>query len=176
MQAVVVHTLKGREEMLNNIMDSLSGCKYPVVVYYEKNFELGVFNRILKETCISEFSYFHDTCEIKDLSLLDFCFEDNPDKSVSFACYPRVYGMYLGKYLRRVLEKIEIPFVKDVHSEADFEITWTQQYAQADGNVIMIDNPLKDCESFVNKWGKKRMLLENQYLRKYKHRWHRGML
>lgn len=172
-QAIIILTGKGREEMLKNVkLDT----KYKVILYQKGDFELGAIRHSFYETDLDEFLLLHDTCEIKNNKLFDIVFKQNKGKSVALANYPCIFGMYLGKYRREVLNKMYIPRAKNKIEAVEYEMTFNQLYCQIDGDVKLIDNPLHDTDIFVDKFGRKNMKLENELLIKYKATWHRNMV
>lgn len=170
-QGIVILTGKGREEMLNRIES-----KYGVSYYYKGDFELGAIRHTFYETDLDEFLLLHDTCEIKDHKLFDIVFKQYEGKSVALADYPCVFGMYLGKYRRETLNKIYIPKARNKMDAVEYEMTFNQLYCQIDGDVKLIDNPLHDTDVFIEKFGRKNMVLENDLLIKYKATWNRSMV
>jgi hypothetical protein len=176
-QGIVVQTSSGREEMIKNFLNTLPNkYKYALQVVNNDRFELGAIAQIYRENRFDEFIYLHDTCEVKTNDLFKEAFVKAKGSSVSFSDYPSPIGMYLGKYRREVLAKIELPVPQTKLEAVEQEQFWTRKYAEVDGEIMFLNPPLRDGNNFVTKFGRICMKLENDYLVKYKTTWHRNMI
>ena len=176
-QGIVVQTGDGREHIIKNFLDTLpSKLKYSLQVVRNNNFELGAISQVYAENKYDEFIYLHDTCEIKSVDFVKEVFEKAKGNSVSFSDYPSPIGMYLAKYRREVLAKMELPIPKTKLEAVEQEELWTRKYSEVDGDLLFLNPPLRDGNNFVTKFGKICMKLENDYLVKYKATWHRNMI
>ncbi len=176
-QGIIVQTSEGREEMIKNFMDNFpENCKYPLQIMQNKDFELGAIAQAYRENRFDEFVFLHDTCEIKTNEFCKEAFEIAKGKSLSFSDYPSPIGMFLGKYRREILAKLELPIPKTKLEAVDFEQTWTRKYAEIDSEMLYLLPLLRDGNNFVTKFGKMAMKLENDFLIKYKFTWHRSMI
>lgn len=150
-------------------MASLEGCAYPIVVLTEGNYELGKIKWVYEHTDIDEFLLLQDTCVVKDISFIDRVF--SMPESVCLTDVPDLYGCYLGKYRREVLEKLQIPVPKDKYEAVKHETEWTRKYAALDPPVVLFDDLDKPPYTFVEHHGRLNIRLENDYLIKYKGSW-----
>jgi len=173
MNAVVIATTPGREELLANCLKSLTNYRsLPVIVVSDMvnySYELGKIRFIYQHTDIENFLLLHDTCEIKDPSFIDQVFA-YPD-SVYLSNSPCPFGMYLGKYKRKVLKQLNIPIVSSLEGAIDQEIKFNCAYMGHDLKSKLLFTDFEDCSRFEMKWGMKRMRLENNYLIKWKSHW-----
>ncbi len=175
MQAIVVATTPDGGDKLANFMRSLSGYdKYQIVILSDYSFEVGKIKFVVQHTDIDEFLFLHDSCEIKDLSLFDKVFYSK--RSVALSMQPAPFGMYLGKYQRKVLEKMNIPEAKTKLDSVNFEETFNTDYAIKTGGFDVLSPPLANQQVFVQMFGRTNMKLENDYLIKYKATWNRSQL
>jgi hypothetical protein len=170
-QAIVIATTPS-SVWLNLIRDSLkSYSKYPLIILSDYTYELGKIKYIYDHTDIDEFVFLHDTCVIKDLSLFDLCFETYQGISVAFSMCPVKFGMYLGKYRRDTLKRVEIPTPYSKIDSVKYEVSFNNAYCQAEPETVLLFNDFHDVPRFEEKNGRNNMVLENQYLKKYKGTW-----
>lgn len=179
-QGIVVLTGEGREKILYNFsiqnVFSHKQLIYTLFEYDKGDFELGAIRHMFYNTDIDEFLLLHDTCEIKDNKLFDIVFDQYEGKSVALANHPCIFGMYLGKYRREVLNMMYIPKAHNKIEAVEYEMTFNTEYCKLDGDVKLLDNPLHDTDVFIEKFGRKNMVLENDLLIKYKATWNRSMV
>ena len=185
--------------MLNNLVKSIDGVKYPVVIVVndaintdqemkekylklphriifneEDGFELGGLKRVLMETEADDILILQDSCEIKDLKFFDMVF-DNPN-SVAIS---EAFLSYLGKYKRSVLNKIEIPTThtktESVRQEGQFNRIYMSM-CQVDVLFGQFGFTYFKGNRFEEKFGRKNLVSENDYLIKYKGTWSADMI
>lgn len=109
---------------------------------------------------------------IKDYKWIDEAF--NHEGSVAIGWYPGF--MYLGKYKRDILEKIDIPRVKNKLESIQYEQEWTQRYFGADPNTKRMFTDLTDTNVFEERNGRINMVLECDGFIKYKGTWSLDMI
>jgi len=173
MKAIVVLTGKGREKWLNNFESHLPKNKYPLRIVTSDNFELGAITDAMRD--YDEFVFLHDTCEVKSSKLFDYSFEELDGQSVSFASHPSPFGMYLGKYRSSILKKITWTLPTNKLEAVESEISFPNSYALVE-YPVSIPNPLTSSDVFEEKFGRNNMILENDWLKKYKATWNREMI
>lgn len=129
-----------------------------------------------RENCKDdEFFVLHDSCIIKDNLLWHVVFNGYAGQSVALATHPTIMGMFLGKYLTKIVQKLEPPVAKDKTHAVELEESYNQSYCQED-YPITVDNPLTISDVFEEKYGRKNMILENRWIKKYKGTWNREMI
>ena len=86
---------------------------------------------------------------------------------------PSVYGMYMGVYEREHLAKIDIPMPESKREAIEFEMSWTAKYCQAAKNVRVAFPDLTDRNATKKEivFGRENLVLENDFLIKYKGNW-----
>ena len=169
-QAIVIGSTTQTKDWLQNCLNSF-GCydKYPIIVVVNNDFELGKLKWVYDNTDIDEFFLLHDTVEIKDTGLFDLAF--NYDGSFALSSQPVQMGMFLGKYRREILDKMSIPLTKTKMEAVLQECAFNEQYSKLESKMATIFNPLLNSDKFEEKFGRKNMILENDYIRKYKGTW-----
>lgn len=161
--AIVHH--QSNKPFLDDLLKSLEGVKYPVKIYENdpdnSRFELGVLQKALDEFDDDVF-LIQDSCEIKDLSLFDKAAQHTGGLAL---CHR--FMSYLGKYKREILRQMEIPIVTDKESAIHHELHWNSDYMSRDPNFMYLD-PMSDNDQREEKHGRVNMILENQWIKKYK--------
>lgn len=199
-QGIVVVTHEGNRKFFNNLMKSLEGVKYPIYIvvngnkdkpYYGKkiqdkyenvfvneddNYEIGALEIVLKNTDLDEIFLMQDTCEVLDQSLFSTVFETLKGKSVALSVSPCPFGMYLGKYKRNILRSMTYDIPTNKNEAVEMEMTFNQQYLSLDPKVVILWLDFVDNDNIVEKFGEKRMLIENKFIKKYKGCWSRAMI
>jgi hypothetical protein len=190
-RAVVIGTWPGAAEPLRTLLESLRGCRYPIIIIVnggqaateewlweiaeratvfvneDVGYELTAFRTVLDCTTIDEFVFLQDTFEIKDLAFLDVCFE----RPESVALGPTFFH-YAGKWKRSVLEQMDVPDVTTKADSIHWEHTFSRLYWEREP-VWVFDEHFHDGENhgFVEAFGRQNMLLENDYYLKRKGTW-----
>jgi hypothetical protein len=164
---IVVATTPGRENWLAQCLASIA---QPVLVLSDFTFELGKINWIFNNTTIERFFFLQDSVIIKDERLFELLDEK---ASIALTNDPSTYGMYMGVYERKHLAKIDIPIPQSKREAIEFEMTWTAKYCQAAKNVRIAFPDLADRNAVKKEivFGRENLVLENDFLIKYKGNW-----
>lgn len=165
---IVIATTPGRQDWLKQCLNSISK---PVLVLSDFTFELGKINWIFNNTKIDRFMFLQDSIIIKDERIFELLYEDKG--SIALTNDPCMYGMYMGIYERKILEKINIPIPKSKAESIQYELTWTEAYCKAAGNVRLAFTDLSDSRAKRKEvvFGRENLVLENDFLIKYKGNW-----
>ena len=165
---IVIGTTPGREEWLQQCLASI---QHPVLVLSDFTFELGKIKWVFENTKIQRFMFLQDSVVIKNQSLFDLLYKDKG--SIALTNDPGMYGMYLGVYERNILEKIEIPLPKNKSESIAYELSWTESYCKAARNVRLAFTDFSDSRSKEKTvlFGRENLVLENDFLIKYKGNW-----
>ena len=165
---IVVATTPGRENWLAQCLASIS---QPVLVLSDFTFELGKINWVFNNTKVDRFMFLQDSVVIKDEKIFELLTQD--EGSISLTNDPCIYGMYLGIYERKILNQIDIPIPKSKRESIDYELTWTDSYCRAARNVRVAFTDLADSKSKRKQvlFGRENLVLENDFLIKYKGNW-----
>jgi hypothetical protein len=164
---IIIGTTPGRENWLAQCLTSINK---PVMVLSDFTYELGKIKWIIENTKIEKFMFLQDSVVVKDHKLFELLEEDG---SIALSSDPVPYGMYLGVYERKVLNKIDIPIPKNKKEAIDYEISWTQAYCSAAKRVRIAFDNLSDRSATRKEvvFGRENLVLENDYLIKYKGNW-----
>jgi len=171
-QVIVIGTRPDRKEQLSNCWDSIKSPYLRIAVDCD-GYEIGKIKWVLNHTDFDEFVFIQDSFEVRDNSIFDICFSHTG--GVSLCNYPMLLGCYLGKYERKVLEKMSLPDIKTKAEAVDYESRIATEYLKY-GSLLEIGGSLRDVDNFVEKFGHKVMKIENEYFIKYKSYWNRSML
>lgn len=172
-KSIVVLTGTGREKWFDNFESHLPKSKYPLRIVKDVPYELGAIAEVMND--YDEFILLHDTCEVKSPDLFTFSFEECDGRSVSFSNHPSPIGMYMGKYRQEILNQVTFTLPDTKLEAVDSEITFPNDYARIE-YPHYIPNPLSVSDVFEEKLGRYNMVLENDWLKKYKSCWNRNML
>lgn len=174
MVKVFIATTPGREVWLSQCLNSLKDI--PCVVISDYNFELGKIIWIYKNTNVDRFFLLQDSFIVKNDKFWKLL--DEYPNSLSVNDDPYLYGSYVGIYERSVLDKIEIPQPTSKKEAVHLEIEWNKKYVQAAGNVPVLFNDLRDslAKGIEERNGRQNLVLENDYLIKYKGTWNLAQL
>lgn len=172
MKAIVVCTTPKTTNWLNNLLTSFRGYdKFPIVILSDFTYELGKINFIHKMTCITEFFLLQDSLEIKDPSIFE--------KGFTYAgsvAWDAGLKSYLGKYRREILDKCHIPLPKTKMDSVVFEESFNYEYLAKEPKKWVLHDDFCHSTVFEEKLGRTNMVLEDEYLKKYKHIWNRDMV
>ena len=84
--------------------------------------------------------------------------------------------MFLGKYRREILNQMSIPLTKTKMEAVLQECAFNEAYSRLEPKMATIFNPLVNTTIFEEKFGRNNMILENDYIKKYKATWALNMV
>ena len=167
----IVCTTPQREMWLKDCLESIGD--RPIMVLSDFSYEVGKLDFLVKHTKLERFLLLQDSVVFKDADK----FYDLLSKyqgSVSVNKCPTFYGSYMGVYERRILEQLQIPVAKTKKDQVVFECTFSDAYVYLVGGAVPVMYPeLDDAHNtgFVERYGRKNMVLENDVMIKYKGTW-----
>lgn len=167
---VVIGTTPNREHWLSESLKAIG--ERPVMVLSDYTFELGKIEWVYRNTNIDRFLFMQDSVIIKDPEF--FTLLESFAGSISINKDPSYYGCYLGVYERQALSKVDHFPKINKKSEAIYnEIHWNIKYVQAAKAVTLLFPELSDANAKKTemKYGRENLVLENDYLIKYKGDW-----
>lgn len=175
-QAIAIFHHRGDNNIwMNDLLDSLQTI-YPIIITNHDGWQIDAVRETFERTNFSEIFFLNETMIIKDNSIWDIIFKRYEGHSVASSVH---YQMFLGKYLRRIVEQTVFPTVDNRKDDIIFgEDLWNKQYMSLDTNIIFY-HPLSDPNPSGNKQfkhGRENLVLENEYFRKWKHQWHLDMV
>lgn len=168
MNTIVIATTPGREGWLSQCLKSIGDRR--VVVLSDYSFELGKIRWMFENTCCDRWMLLQDSVVIKDQSFFDKAFAY--PKSVAVSTCPTKFGMYLGIYHRDTLAAIGIPEISTKEEAIYHEMHWSNKYCRAEDVPVMFTNFTDhNNKGVVNLFDRPNLVLENEYLIKYKGTW-----
>ena len=168
-EIVVIATTPKREVWLKDCLESMPNTK--IMVLSDFTYELGKIRWLRDNTTLDRFLLLQDSVVIKDESLIEASFEQ--EGSVCFSTDPFMFGMYLGVYDMEIIRQIDVPIVTSKRQSIDYEITWHKTYCDLAGEVTVMFDDIRDsmAKGVVIRHGRENLLLENDYLMKFKGDW-----
>lgn len=185
-QVIYIATTPGRIEFITNFLNSIRkyNGEYPIFIESAYGYDWYDFAR---NHDYDEIFFLHDSVEIKDLSIFDLVFKTYKGKSVSFDDKP-YFIMGLGKFLKKpYIETANLyPPVPEAYvAYRDIEFTFGLKYCEVAGEIPVVLSPeFTKCEwtghkkerRFTTKFGRYNLILQNQWIKKYKGHWRNDML
>lgn len=165
-------------EWTKELLASLEDCQYPIQIHETWDFELATIAWAAER--FPEFVFLPASTIVKNLSVFMLCFEVYKHKSVSLGQQgvPR-FRMYLGKYLASSVKAMAPPPVTTKLEAIHQEDRWCEQYAineDAHDRLVILGGPMNHTETFVDKHGRQNMVVENEFLRRFKGTWRLDMI
>ena len=162
--AVIVVTYEG-SPFLDEALEYLKGIKHPLLLCIntpdDNGYDPAGFY-LAKELELEKFILLHDSCHVKDQRVLDMLFAFGGTISLS----PGIL-MCMGKFEQ--LPELP-PKPKNKREAVDFET------AMKNWQHTPLFPTFTDCDKREYKHGKERMVIENEYLKKYKSTWSPDMI
>jgi len=151
-------------------MDCLNSLQKPCLILRDSNYELGKI-RWCQENIKKPFFFFQDSIVFKETEWINEALEKY--SSVSLNSDPDLYGTYMGIYDPKILRQIEVPIPKSKAEAIEFELSWTKKYVKQAQDVEVLFPDFKDANARRKefKHDRENLILENQYLIKYKGNW-----
>lgn len=133
------------------------------------------FLRTILTMNIEEFVILQDSMEIKDTKIFDLCFERWAGVSVSLSSTPAPFGSTHGKFIRSILLECDIPKISSKREDILYEVSFAEEYRRKCNGVEVLMCDLPHSDKFEEKFGRKNMVVENDWIKKYKGTWHPSM-
>jgi hypothetical protein len=151
-------------------MDCLNSLQKPCLILRDSNYELGKI-RWCQENIKNPFFFFQDSVVFKETEWINEAL--GKYSSVSLNSDPDLYGTYMGIYDPKILRQIEVPIPKSKAEAIEFELSWTKKYVEQAQGVEVLFPEFKDANARRKefKHDRENLILENQYLIKYKGNW-----
>jgi hypothetical protein len=160
-RGIVITTSEYTKDWLGECLASISNYKYPIAIRYnsdeDNRWELAGIKKG-KDT-FDEFVHLMDTTIIKDSSLFDKLFEVPGHVFLTSGGYH-----YMGKFV-----SADLPDIPTVHTKQE-AVAYETRWLQRPCGFFEPDLPVH-TDVFVEKHGRRNMVLENDYLIKYKSTW-----
>jgi hypothetical protein len=169
-EAIVVASTPGREGWLKDCLESIGDIEV-IVLRQAGTWELGKIKWLYENTTFDRFMFLHDSVIVKDQRFFELAFA-RPG-SVSINNCPSLYGSYMGIYERDILAQVSLYSPVTQRDSIRAEVEWTSHYSRVAGQVTVLFPELhdKNATRFEERHGRKNLVLENEYLIKYKGTW-----
>jgi hypothetical protein len=166
---IVIGSSPDRQNWLSDCSASINREHVAVINF---GFELGKIGWVMKNTKAERFLFLQDSWVIKDDSFWELL--ENEESSVCLNADPYYYGCYAGIYERRIIEQIGIPVIESKLDAIENEIAWHKDYVRVAGEpkVLFPELTDKNATRTVEKNGRTNLVLENDYILKYKGTWY----
>lgn len=161
-KGIVITTSIATNKYLPDILNSVKDIRYPVYVHTntEENNGWELAGIQSGKDNFEQFIHIMDTCLIKDITLFDKLFDIEGNVFLTNGGYH-----YMGKFVSDTLP--ELPKITTKEEAISWELRWLpnpHKYFEPDLPV--------HTDIFEEKFGEKRMLLENKYIKKWKGTYH----
>jgi hypothetical protein len=165
---IVIGSSPDRQEWL---ADCSASIKRDHIAVVNTGFELGKIRWVIENTSADRFLFLQDSWIIKDKGFWDLL--EAHSGSVAINSDPYYFGCYAGVYERSVIDQIGVPVITTKREAIDNEIAWHQDYVKVASEPLVLFPDLKDSNSTrqVEKHGRTNLVLENDYIAKYKGTW-----
>jgi hypothetical protein len=166
---VVIGSSADRQNWLADCSASINRNHIAVV---SCGFELAKIGWVIDNTNADRFLFLQDSWLIKDDSFWDLL--ESHTGSVAITADPYFYGCYAGVYERSVIEQIGVPEINTKREAIDNEIAWHKRYVEVAGEPVVLFPDLSDAKATrqVERHGRTNLVLENEYIAKYKGTWY----
>jgi hypothetical protein len=165
---IVIGSSPGREQWLADCTASIKREHIAVISF---GFELAKISWVMSNTNADRFLFLQDTWLVKDEAFWDLL--DATNGSVAITSDPFYFGCYAGVYERWVIDQIGVPVMSDKRDSIRHEFDWHNKYVEVAGNPQVLFPELTDANSTrqEERHGRINLVLENDYLVKYKGTW-----
>lgn len=177
-QAIAIsHPIKGDTRWLGELLPTLD-TKYPIILTNHWGWQIDGVKETFEKTDYDEIFFLNETMIVKDNKVWRIIFEEFKGQSVTCA---DKFQMYLAKYLRSYVNRTDFPEVKSRWEDIVYgEDQWNHQYMTIDPYHVRLD-PMEDVNpdiesNFEFKFGRRNMIIENKYFKKWKSAWNINML
>lgn len=127
-----------------------------------------------ENTPFDEIFFLNESMIVKDNSIWDIVFREYEGRSVAVG---DKFLMHLGKYLRKYADKTYYPTINNKSDEVFLgEFGWTKEYMALDPDYVSIQPITDTFQEYEEKHGRRNMILENDYFKKWKAHWDANML
>ena len=164
----VIGSSPDRQAWLADCSASL-GREHIAVVSY--GYELAKIAWVMENTSVDRFFFLQDSWQVKTPAFWDLL--DQFEGSVALTRDPYFFGCYAGVYERSVVDRIGTPVVRDKQDSILLEIDWHRRYVEAsvEPTVLFPELTDKNATEVVVKHGRENLVLENEFVVKFKGTW-----
>jgi len=134
-------------------------------------YELNKIRWIIQNTAAERFLFLQDSWQVKSPEFFDLL--EKTSGSVAITSDPYFFGCFAGVYERTVIEKIGIPNIGTKLDAVLAERSWHEEYVRVGGVPTVLFPELTDARATEVRVfnGRENLILENDYVVKYKGTW-----
>ena len=169
-QAIAIfHPRENDSVWLGELLSSLK-TDYPILITNHEGYQIDALRETFERTDYDEIFFLNETMVVKDNSLWHLIFQNFKGVTVMMG---EKFQMFLNKYQREVVEQTSFPVVNSRLEDVMMgEDAWHRDYEQACGTWESI-HPIGDghMTGWEDKHGRMNKVLENPYIKKWKHHW-----
>ena len=145
----------------------LNNVEYKLAINNAKNSMYEIFGIQIGMKEFDEFVLLQDSVELHNIDIIQEVFLYS-DKSVFLSSWGQ---NYFGKYLSRILNKMELPLIKSKADSVYYEREFFKEYSNIEKPIIIHDGILENTNVFEYAYGRNNMIINNEYFKKYKWTW-----
>jgi hypothetical protein len=166
---VVIGSSSERKDWLADCSNSI-GREHICVV--NEGYELAKIRWVMENTNAKRFLFLQDSWLVKDDKFWELL--EGEEGSICLTADPYYYGCFAGVYERWVIEQIGIPVMGSKLDAIANEIAWHKDYVRVAGEPKVLFPELTDLNAreTLEKNGRTNLVLENDYIVKYKGTWY----
>lgn len=142
---------------------------YPVVLSMHDGWVMEGVKKVWETTNYKELFFMNESMICKDNAIWEKVFHEYGGKSVMMS---ERYLMFFGKFRREMVNKLQFPDVRNKLDDVFLgEGQWCRQYYELGDHVEidpLADGDYNDPSRFEEKNGRRNLVLENQYFKKWK--------
>ena len=182
-QAIAIfHPRQGYSHWLDDLLPTIQ-TKYPIIITNNDGWQIDALRETFERTNFDEIFFLNETMIVKDNAVWKWIF--NPTYWGKTFAFNHRLEMFLGKYVRKFVEQTNFPSPKTRREDIIMgEDEWNKQYIEkcngkfflVDGQYQMNDPNPEDPLNFEYRYGRKNLLVKNQYFTKFKSVWNISMV
>lgn len=139
-------------------------------------YELGKIRWLMDNTTADRFLFLQDSWVVKTSDF--FTLLEDTQGSVALTQDPYFFGCFAGVYERTVIEQIGVPTISTKLEAVESERYWHESYVAEAGEPTVLFPDLTDKNATEVRFhnGRENLILENDYIIKYKGTWRADQL
>lgn len=167
-QAIVIIHARKSSVWLEGCLNSIQ-TDYPVLISNHEGWVMEGIKKMWETTNYQEIFFMNESMICKDNDIWNIVFHDNGGKSVMMS---ERFLMFFGKYRREMINKLQFPTVHNKYEDVILgEGQWCRQYYELNDHVEiqpLADGDTTNSNNFEDKYGRRNLVLENDYFKKWK--------
>lgn len=142
---------------------------YPIIISNHDGWVMDAIRLAFENTPFDEIFFLNTSMIVKDNAIWDIVFKEYAGRSVAVG---DKFLMHLGKYRREIAEKTNYPIIRNKMDEVYLgEFGWTKEYIALEPDYVHVQPITDTFKVYEEKHGRRNMILENDYFKKWKAHW-----